>query len=257
MRWFLILSLIFGCGVSKRKRDRMNVSEQYDLGLRYLKRGQYVKAIEQFNRLRNYHRDDPLSVKAELAIGDVYFKKHEWDQARMAYEDFSRMHPRHPDLDYVVYQVGMSMYKKAPLAAGRDQTWSRQAVNTWSGFVSRFPDSEHVAEVGELLEECRERLAVKELWIARFYQRRKSWNAVQERTEGMLRTYPGTPWSMDGLRLLAVSSAWQGLDDRARVAVEQLTEKDVAAGKRLAARVARIKPKAEKLLEMAPPEPTR
>ena len=138
MRWLLAICLFIGGPVhAKKKKARMTVAEQYELGLRYMKRGMYIKAIDQFNRLRNYHRDDPHALKAELAIGDVYFKKAEWDQARMAYEDFSRMHPRHPDLDYVVYRIGMSMYKKAPKAAGRDQTWTRHAVRNWSGFASR------------------------------------------------------------------------------------------------------------------------
>jgi len=248
MRWFLILTLLVGCAHTKRKRERMNVSEQYSLGLKFMKRGQYVKALEQFNRVRNYHRDDPLSIKAELAIGDVYFKKSEWDQARMAYEDFSRMHPRHPDLDYVVYRVGMSMYRKAPKTAGRDQTWTRQSVNAWSGFSSRFPASTYKVETEALLEECRERLAVKELWVARFYRRRQAWMAVQGRAEGLLRNYPGTEWSPEGLKLLAVSSAWQGHDDKARVALERLAEKDPVAAKRVGGRVERIKPRAEKKL---------
>ena len=100
----------------RKKRDRLSVKEQYELGLKYMNRGMYIKSLEQFNRVRNYHRDDPHSVKAELAIGDVYFKKAEWDQARLSYEDFSRMHPRHPDLDYVIYRIGMTNYKKAPKA---------------------------------------------------------------------------------------------------------------------------------------------
>ena len=118
-------------------RKELSVAEQYELGLRYLKRGYYIKALEQFNRIRNYHRDDPISVKAELAIADVYYKKNEWDQARLAYDDFMRMHPRHPDLDYVVFRMGQSILKKAPKVAARDQTWTKQAVNTFAAFDRR------------------------------------------------------------------------------------------------------------------------
>jgi len=236
---FLLLLALSGCA-HMGSRERQTVVQQYDLGLKYMKRGQYVKALEQFNRLRNYHRDDPLAVKAELAIGDVYFKKAEWDQARMAYEDFARMHPRHADLDYVVYRVGMSMYQKAPKKAGRDQTWTRQSVNSWSGFSSRFPDSEYRDEVDTKLNECRERLAVKELWIARFYQRRKAWKAVTSRTEGLLKSYPGSDASTDGLALLAEAAAWQGHSDKARVAVEQLRKRDPGAADAVAAKVKKI-----------------
>ena len=70
------------------KRQRMSVSEQYELGLKYMNRGMYTKALEQLNKVRNYHRDDPHAVKAELAIGDVFYKKREWTLARQAYTDF-------------------------------------------------------------------------------------------------------------------------------------------------------------------------
>ena len=75
-------TLLPGDAVAAKKQ--LTVQDMYELGLRYMKRGYYVKALEQFNRVRNYHRDDPYAVKAELAIADVYYQKNEWDQARLA-----------------------------------------------------------------------------------------------------------------------------------------------------------------------------
>ena len=201
------LALLAGTAAAKERKE-LTVEEQYELGLKYLRRESYVKALEQFNRIRNTHRDDPYSVKAELAIGDVYYRKREWDQARLAYEDFMRMHPRHQDLDYVVYRMGLSLYRKAPLVAGRDQTWTRQAVHAWAGFESRFPDSEYKAEVEELLEASRDRLARKELAIARFYVRRKAWPAVSDRAEGMLRTYPDSEHASDALYMDGIAASY-------------------------------------------------
>ena len=204
-----IFALAFLAGpAAAKERKELTVEEQYELGLKYLRRESYVKALEQFNRIRNTHRDDPYSVKAELAIGDVYYRKREWDQARLAYEDFMRMHPRHQDLDYVVYRMGLSLYRKAPLVAGRDQTWTRQAVHTWAGFESRFPDSQYRAEVEELLEVSRDRLARKELSIARFYVRRKAWPAVSDRAEGMLRTYPDSERAADALYMDGIAASY-------------------------------------------------
>ena len=201
------LAFLAGPALAKERKE-LTVEEQYELGLKYLRRESYVKALEQFNRIRNTHRDDPYSVKAELAIGDVYYKKREWDQARLAYEDFMRMHPRHQDLDYVVYRMGLSLYRKAPLVAGRDQTWTKQAVHTWAGFESRFPDSEYRAEVDELLQVSRDRLARKELAIARFYVRRKAWPAVSDRAEGMLRTYPDSERAADALYMDGIAASY-------------------------------------------------
>lgn len=227
----LLLVLVLALGVltsppAEAARKKLTVQDQYELGLRYLKRGYYAKALETFNRIRNYHRDDPLSVKAELAIADVYFKKREWDQARLAYEDFMRMHPRHPDLDYVTYRIGLALYNKAPQVAARDQTWTRQAVNTWRGFEARFPDSSYRSEAVERLTECRERLARKELIIGRFYERREAWPAVEARVRGLLSVYPESMYAPEALHLLAQARAWQGDPAGATEVLARLREVD-------------------------------
>lgn len=217
-----ICALTLGSSPAFAERERMSAEDAYALGLRYLKRGYYVKALEQFNRVRTYYRDDPYALKAELAIADVHFKKNEWDAARLAYEDFTRAHPRYRDLDYVVYRLGLTLYKKAPQIAARDQTWTRQAVNTWMGFTARFPDSSHRAEVEDMLGKARARLARKELIIARFYERREAWQSVVGRLGPMLQQYPDSPDRPEALALFG--EAWQGLgrEDLANEALQKL-----------------------------------
>lgn len=238
MKRFILLflcALTLGSSPAYAERPRMTAEEAYSLGLRYLKRGYYVKALEQFNRVRTYYRDDPYALKAELAIADVHFKKNEWDAARLAYEDFMRAHPRYRDLDYVVYRLGMTLYKKAPVIAARDQTWTRQAVNTWAGFAARFPDSDHKAEVDENLAAARARLARKELVVARFYARREAWTSVVGRIEPMLRQYPDSPDRVEALGMLGQAYHGLGRDDLAAETLQKLEAE--APGSRSAKRL--------------------
>ncbi len=244
----LVRRVLIACGLlamlthpADAARKKLTVADQYALGLRYMKRGYYVKALEQFNRIRNYHRDDPHAVKAELAIADVYYHKREWDQARLAYEDFGRMHPRHEDLDYVVYRIGMSIYQKAPVIAGRDQTWTRQALTAWSGYESRFAESDHRPEVSEHLDKCRERLARKELGIAEFYRRRKAPRAVAGRAEGLITRFPKSQHVPDALALLAWARTAQGDESGREAAMTRLRELDPALARRTGWKIARQK----------------
>jgi outer membrane protein assembly factor BamD len=247
LRLFIIFALMIPgpADGARKERKRLTVKEQYELGLKYMKRGRYIKAVEQFNRVRNYHRDDPHSVKAELAIGDVYFRKSEWDQARLAYDEFARMHPRHPDLDYVTFRIGMSSYQKAPKRVGRDQTFTRHAMNAWAGFGAKFPESEYSAEVEGLNNECRERMALKELWIARFYKRRSAWAAVERRAASMASRYPGSQHLNLSIALIGEASAWQGNDTAADMAIKRLETDAPEAAKRLAATIEKIRSKRE------------
>ena len=179
--------------------------EQYDLGQKFMDRGNYTKAVEYFNIVRNYYRDDPLAQMAELAIADVYYKRTEWDLARYSYDDFRRRYPRHEKVDYATYQIGMTLYKKAPKFAGRDQKWTAQAIQSWKGFEKRFPESEHLEEVLEKRTECTERLAKKELQIAQFYAKRGAWEASRRRSSGLLKDFPSSEHTVSA-KVLQVQS---------------------------------------------------
>jgi outer membrane protein assembly factor BamD len=202
----------------------MTAEDTYNLGERYLKRGYYLKALEQFNRVRTYFRDDPYALKAEIAIADMHFQKDEWDAARIAYEDFLKEHPRYPGLDYVLYRLGMVNYKKGPLIPDRDQAWTKAAVNTWSTFTLRFPQSTYRPEVEKLLKRSRDRLARKEWIIARFYDQRHAPVAVEGRILDMLRQYPDSPDAPRALALLGKAYAEEGNWDMATAAMQKLQE---------------------------------
>ena len=220
----LLLSASLAGPAQAARGSRLGPEERYELGLKYMKRGYYTKALEQLNRVRNYHRDDPHAVLAELAIADLYFKKAEWDQARLAYEDFQRMHPRHERADYVNYRTGLCLWRKAPKLAARDQVWTRQAVNSWSGFTARYPDSELQPEVHELLQLGRDRLAHKEFIIGEFYFRREAWDAAAGRLEGMLRSYPSSADRLVALALLGQCQARVGDMEAARATLAKLLD---------------------------------
>lgn len=209
---------------ARPSKTRKSPTETYEHGLKMMRRGLFTRALEDFNRVRNYHRDDPISVKAQLAIADVYFKKGDFEQARFAYEEFATYHPRHENLDYVTFRIGLSIYKRAPKLAGRDQSATRGAVNIWSGFDARFPGSAHQEEVNTLLARARDRLAAKELSIARFYRDREAWGAVEGRTRLLVRRYPDSHHVPDALMWLARARYEWGDVDGAHKARERLAE---------------------------------
>lgn len=217
-----LLAFLLAAPAAAQRNERLSAEERFELGQRYMNRGYYTKALEQFNRLRNYYRDDPHAVLAELAIADLHFRKAEWDQARVAYEDFLRLHPRHPKADYATWRMGLAMWRKAPKVAARDQTWTRHAVNTWAGFTARYPESELREEVGEHLEGGRDRLARKEFLIGRYYFRRDSWAAAVGRLERLLRTYPQSSSREEAMALLGQARWHLGDGTRARELLQEL-----------------------------------
>lgn len=207
---FLALAALLGSpSFNAVAKPPESAQDLYERGVRQMRSGNHTKALETLSRVRNFHRDDPVSVLAELAIADLHFRKKDWAQARFAYEEFADLHPRHASLDYVVWRIGLSIHKDSRRWAGRDQTNTRAAVDAWTGFEARFPDSAYRERVATLSNRDRDRLAYKELIIARFYARDDAWRAVRSRTEGLVRTYPHSRHVPKALRFLATSlHAW-------------------------------------------------
>jgi outer membrane protein assembly factor BamD len=224
LRILLVLSALgFGAQSVQAATEALTPEQRYELGQKYMKRGYYQKAMEHFSVLRNTHRDNAFAVKAELAIADVYYKQGEYDLARVAYEDFTRLHPRNSDLDYAVFRLGLSYYRKASRVAARDQTWTQQAVHSWANFEQRFPESEHLDEVQAAVAQGRDRLALKEFRIARFYAKREAWPAVVARIEPMLRRFPKSENTPEALGLLAVALVRTDAADEAKKVATRLT----------------------------------
>ena len=217
-----MFNLIFLCVMFCAQVLAQTAQEQYDMGVKYMDRGNYTKAVEYFNVVRNYYRDDPLAQLAELGIADVYFKKTEWDLARYSYDDFRRRYPRHEQVDYATYQIGMTLYKKAPKFAGRDQKWTAQAIQSWKGFEKRFPESEYRVEVKEKRTECVERLAKKEIQVAEFYAKRNAWESTRRRSKGLLEDFPTSEFVLEAKVLQVQALAELGRFEETTVLWKQL-----------------------------------
>lgn len=228
----MLLKLLLFCSPllwsmpARAAKAEPTLQEQFDQGVRAMNRSNYTKALEILNKIRIYHQDSPLSVRASLAIADVYYKKGDYDQARLEYQDFVSLHPQglpgeecqpYRCLDYVYFRIGSTLAKKAPKVAGRDQTWTVQARETWRNFRQLYPDSEYAVEVDEFLAEAEERLAKKELLIARFYAQRDAWPAVQGRVVGLANTYPSSASLPEAMILLDKALDAQAPENREAV----------------------------------------
>lgn len=231
LRILLVLSaLSFGAQSVHAATEALTPEARYELGQKYMKRGYYQKAMEHFSVLRNSHRDNTFAVKAELAIADVYYKQGEYDLARVAYEDFTRLHPRNADLDYAVFRLGLSYYRKASKVAARDQTWTQQAVHSWANFEQRFPESDHLSDVQRAVAQGRDRLALKELRVARFYANRQAWPAVVARLQPMLRRYSKSESGPEAMGILALALVNTDAVDAAKKMATRLTSDHSESG---------------------------
>ena len=204
----LVATLLVSCGGKKAiyegtaEQLHDEVVQELDKKGRFIFGGtNYDKVFEILKEIQIRYTYTPYAALAELRTGDVYFRKREYTQAATEYQNFINNHPGHEKLDYATYRLGLSHYERR---AGKDRNYSKtlQAMNWFISLRETYPDSPYAEETQEKIEECRRILAEREIYIGKFYHKKKNYEAAIERFNNVLENYPETRYAIKAAKLL-------------------------------------------------------
>ena len=104
----------------------------------------------------------------------------------------------------------------------RDQSTTRQALDSLGELVRRYPDTRYAADARLKIDLVRDHLAGKEMEIGRFYQRRGQWLASISRFRMVIDQYQTTTHAPEALMRLTESYLALGIPEEARKAAAVL-----------------------------------
>ena len=200
-----------GCSSSKDEVPDSPPSEIYATAQQKLQDGNFKAAITQLEALDNRYPFGPYSQQVQLDLIYAYYKNADLPLAQAAIDRFMRLNPTHPNIDYVLYMRGLTDMALDDSAlqgffgvdrSDRDPAHARDAFNDFSKLVRGYPKSQYVTDATKRLVFLKNRLAKYELSVAQYYTNRGAWVAVVNRVEGMLRDFPDTQATRDGLKLM-------------------------------------------------------
>lgn len=171
-------------------------------------------AIQKYNEVKNRFPYSSLATTAELAVADLYYKTESFAEAQVSYQNFRDLHPKHPKIDYVVFQIGMSFFEQLPETSDRDLTLANDAIYHFNEVIKSYPNSEYVGQAKVKREKAFEMLADKELYIADFYFKSKKYESALSRYESSLKKYPDV--SSEPRALLGAAKSADKLNDTAK-----------------------------------------
>ncbi|MBI5902233.1 MAG: outer membrane protein assembly factor BamD [Deltaproteobacteria bacterium] len=208
----LVLLILNGCGAAtKELAGKKDLTELYDNGTRSYQAQRYEESERNFKALME---DFPLSkyaVDAQLKLGDVYYGMERYEDANSYYTNFAALHPRNPKADYALFQKGMCHFKDV-LSVDRDQTSTRKAIFALQDLISAHPNSPYVPRAREIIAFLRNRLAERELYVARFYYKGKNYKGALGRLRDLLKSYPDSTWTATALYYIGES--YTGLGEK-------------------------------------------
>lgn len=185
---FFLLLWLAACSSNALKKSE-NPEVVYNEGHRLYEDEDFIEAREFFNEIRTRFPQSRFAAMAELRTADIEFKEDNFTESAVAYGTFLDLYPTHPQAAYALYQKSLSYFNDTPGNIARDQATATNAAATADQLLKRYGNSDYVTKAKDIFEKSRIRLAEKEAYIARFYERREAYTAAFRRWEGIRATY--------------------------------------------------------------------
>ena len=193
---FLVLALlaaamlsVSGCGFLLHEPPPNSDELLMQDGIEAFNDGSYKKAIEIFQNVKDRFPFSPHVVLAEQKIADSHFLRKEYPEAVYAYEDFEKLHPRHPIIPYINFQIGLCYYEQMT-GIDQDQEFTRKAAAEFDRLIKTYPESLYGIRAENKLNACLKRLSQYEMYVGRLYFRQKRYAAAKARFQGVVYNFP-------------------------------------------------------------------
>lgn len=219
------LIAVSGCSYFKGKGDevdQLTVEMLYEEARSKLDSGDYVKAVELYEKLE---AKSPFGVYGQQAILDlayVYYKSADYDSAISTADRFIKLHPQNAYVDYAYYLKGLANFQRGKgftervLPIDPSQRDSGSALQSFQNFAElrrRYPDSRYAEDAKLRMKYLLNILAKHEVNVARYYMRRDAYLAAINRARHVIEKYTRTPSVKEALLIMAKAYKIIGLTD--------------------------------------------
>ena len=217
--------LVSGCGLFPEVKDETlgwSANKLYSEAKQAMNDNAYDKAITYFEQLESRYPYGRFAQQAQIDIAYSYWKSGEAASAIAACDRFIKLHPNHPNVDYIYYLRGLVNFNEDLGVMGlisqqdmteRDPKGARESFDSFRNLVTRFPDSKYTPDAILRMKYLVNALASLEVHVARYYMKRGAYVAAINRAQFALKSYPEAPATEEALFIMVKAYDLLGMND--------------------------------------------
>ncbi len=179
-----------------------------------------LKMAEQYYATKKYDKAQQLFVevlpyyKGDTRFEDIYYKYaycsyylKDYVNSENLFKTYTESFPNSPKAEECEYMRCMSFYKQSP-KVDLDQTNTVKTISLMQAFINTHTGSSRVADATRIIDECREKLELKEFKSAQLYYNIGSYKAAAVAYTSLMADYPDSEKS-DAYKLESIRSYYR------------------------------------------------
>jgi outer membrane assembly lipoprotein YfiO len=193
----------------------------YNDGLGRLQKGDYDGAAKKFQQLDKQSPYSEWSQKAMIMETYTRYQQQQWEDTISSARRYLQLYPSGKDAAYAQYLMAMSSFNQIP-DISRDQDAAEKALASMQELVSRYPNSEYVADAKKKIQFAQDQLAGHEMEIGRYYLNKRNYTGAINRFRDVVSKYQRTRHVEEALERLVESYMALGIVNEAQTAAAVL-----------------------------------
>jgi len=201
--------------IIKEKSLDLQVLEVYKEGMESLEAGDILFAAKKFNEAETLFPQSEWAPKSSLMAAYSYYTEDYYVDAISELERFLRVYPKHKNLDYAYYLLGLSYYEQI-VDEKKDLQSILEAKKYFSIVTKNFPNTEYAIDSEFKIDLINDVLAAKEMYIGRYYFQKKKWIPAINRFRTIIDDYETTIYTEEALHRLVEVYYTLGITEEAK-----------------------------------------
>ena len=223
---FLLISIILSLNLScSKKEDKISIISQDNLEDQVLSLYEeaYVAfeerdtlfAAKKFNEAELIFPQSQWAPIAALMTAYVYYSDDYYSDAIYNLERYLKIYPKHEDKSYAHYLLAMCYYENI-IDEKRALEPLLKAKKEFNFIIDNFPNTEFAIDAKFKLELIEDRLAGKEMYIARHYAKSKKWIPAINRYKFVVENFETSVYIEEALHRLVELHYKIGLENESK-----------------------------------------
>ena len=217
---FLVVSLT-SCNSKQEKisileTDNLEIQmiDAYKEAYKELEKGDVIYAAKKFNEAELLYPQSEWAAKSVLLAAYSFYSQNYYDEALSELDRFFKKYPKHPNTDYAHFLYAMCYYENI-VDEKKDLEPLLISKKRFELIIQNYPDTDFAQDAKFKIDLINDILASKEIYLGKYYLKKKKWSAAINRFKNILEFYSTTIYIEEALHRLVETNYKIGLTQEA------------------------------------------
>jgi len=183
----------------------------------------WPRAISIYEKAEKRFPNTRYAPQIKLNLAYAYKQFYREEEAILMIDKFIRSYPNHPAMDYAYYLKGVVLFQDRGILkeltmqdiSDRDLSKLEDSFRALKDMTDLFPNSDYFEDATNRMTYLMNKIAERELYVSRFYMRKKAYLAALNRAKYVIENYPQSIHQEEALIIQISAYKNLGIDDLA------------------------------------------